>query len=197
MSKFIRKQKVNPKNPTNKTPAANSRLTPNMKIFADQWLIDRNGLQAYKIAYPNIKNDNTAGVCAHETLNNPKVAEYIRRRLEKISAEAEINQEWVLKRYKKLVEYSVDDFFDREGNIKPLNEIPKDKLYAVCGFKANKIISTNKDSEQIEETIIKEFKFPDKKTVLDSLAKYLGMFEKDNEQRRDNTPIQINVALVD
>lgn len=198
MSKFIRKQKTNPKKSTNKTSfirSDNGGLTCNQKIFADQWLIDRNGTQAYKVAYPHIKNHASAGVLAHQLLRVPKVSRYINEKLTEISDKAGINVEWVLKRYKMLVEYSVDDFFDNEDNMRPLNKIPKDKLYAVCGFKANKTI-TNKDINQIE-TIVREFKLPDKKMVLDSLGRYLGMFEKDNEQKKSNMPTQINVVLVD
>lgn len=191
MSKFIRKQK-----PQKTLIVKKGELTHSHKIFANEWLIDRNGTEAYQVAYPHIKNRASAGVLAHQLLKDPRVSLYISKRLKRISDNAEINIEWVLKRYKMLVEYSVDDFFDSEGDIKPLNEIPKDKLYAVCGFKADKIISIDKNEEQIK-TIIREFKLPDKKATLDSLAKYLGMFEKDNEQKRLNIPIQINVALVD
>lgn len=196
MSKFVRKQKTNPKKSINKIPIAknNNKLSPNEKIFADQWLMDRNGTQAYKIAYPHTKKDNTAAVLSFQLLKKPRVAEYIKKRLERISDKAEINVEWVLKKYKMLVEYSIADFFDDKGKIKPLSEIPKDKLYAVCGFKVNKIISA-KDSEEIK-TIIRELKFSDKKGALDSLAKHLGMFEKDNEQK-NKLPIEINVRLTD
>lgn len=195
MSKFIRKQKTHLENPTNKIPIArNDELTINQKIFVDQWLIDRNGTQAYKVAYPHIKNNTSAGVLSCQLLNLPKISKYIQARLKKISDNAEINIEWVLKRYKMLVDYSIDDFFDSQDNMKPLNEIPKDKLYAVCGFKANKIITDN-DTNRIE-TIIREFKFPDKKGVLDSLGRYLGMFEKDNEQK-GKLPVEINVRLTD
>lgn len=197
MSKFIRKQKTHLENLTNKIPASqNDELTVNQKIFVDQWLIDRNGTRAYKVAYPHIKNNASAGVLSCQLLNLPKISKYIQASLKKISDNAEINVEWVLKRYKMLVDYSVNDFFDNEGEVKPLNEIPKDKLYAVCGFKANKTTFTNEEVGQIEKTIIREFKFPDKKGVLDSLAKYLGMFEKDNEQKR-SIPDIVEVRIID
>ena len=178
MSKFIRKSKFIPKKPTNKIPVVksnNSKLTPNQKMFADEWLKDRNGTRAYKVAYPGAKNDNVAGVLSYQLLRKPKIAMYVGEKLQEISAKAEIDQEWVLKRYKMLSEYSMNDFFDSKNNIRPLNEISKDKLYAMCEFQG--------------------LKLPDKKGVLDSLSKHLGMFEKDNEQKR--MPSEINVRLVD
>lgn len=177
----------------------NGKLTFNQKIFADQWLIDRNGTRAYKVAYPNTKNDNVAGVLAHGMLRKLKIKKYIDSKLEELGIKAEIDQEWVLKRYKKLTEYHISDFLDDEGNLKPLSEIPKDSLYAVCGFKNYKqFIKEGKDAvEKITKTLIQNLKFADKKGVLDSIGKYLGMFEKDNQQKRPLIPVQINVGLVD
>jgi phage terminase small subunit len=37
-------------------------LTPNQKIFADEYLIDLNATRAYKHAYKNVKKDETAAV---------------------------------------------------------------------------------------------------------------------------------------
>jgi len=174
----------------------NGRLTANQKIFADQWLVDRNGTRAYKVSYPNVKKDETAGVCAFELLRLPKVAEYISKKLDKLSADAEIDTEWVLQRYKMLSDYSIDDFYNDDGAMKPLSEIPKEKLYAIGGFKHSRKIITLADEVRIVDRI-KEFKLPEKKGVLDSIGKYLGMFKEDNEQRRPLIPVQINVGLTD
>ena len=202
MPRFIRKKQVN--NIPKKTNSNNGKngngiktnngMTRNQKIFADEWLIDRNGTRAYRIAYKGVKTDEVAASIASVTLRIPKVAEYIDKKLDKMSAKAEINQEWVLERMKRLSDYRVDDFFDDKGDMKPLSEIPKDKLYAVCGFKVIKKILTQKDSTDIEKTIMREFKLPDKRAVLDSIGRHLGMFEKDNLQK---APRQINVTLVD
>lgn len=204
MPRFTRKKQVN--NISKKTNSntgngkngngikTNNGMTRNQKIFADEWLIDRNGTRAYKVAYKAVKTDEVAAVLASAMLRNNKVAEYVNKKLDKMSAKAEINQEWVLKRFKMLSDYRVDDFFDDKGDMKPLSEIPKDKLYAVCGFKVIKKILTQKDSADIERTIMREFKLPDKRAVLDSIGRHLGMFEKDNLQK---VPRQINVKLVD
>lgn len=168
----------------------NDGLTANQKIFVDEWLIDRNGVRAYMLAYPRVKNYNVAGVEAHGQLKKPKVAEYIKKRLAEIAEKAEINQEWVLQRYRMLVDYCIDDFFNDDGSMKSFSEIPKDKLYAIGGFKQSKRTITRKDEEVITDKI-KEFKLANKKDVLDSIGKYLGMFEKDNEQRRPTVQIQI------
>lgn len=176
-----------------------SGLTYNEKIFANEWCIDRNGTRAYRVAFERCKNRNVAGVEASRMLRKPTVAAYVNERLEEISRKAKIDVQWVLERYKKLVDYSVDDFLDGEGNLKPLDEIPRDSLYAVCGFKNyRRIIKEGRNgSSKIVKTLLHNLKLTDKKGVLDSLGKYLGMFEKDNAQRRPVLPVQINVTLED
>ena len=52
-------------------------LTPKQKIFADEYLIDLNATRAYKVAYPRVKNEETAAAAGARLLRNVKVAEYI------------------------------------------------------------------------------------------------------------------------
>jgi len=175
-------------------------LTVNEKIFANEWLIDRNGTRAYKVAYPRVKSDPTAGVLACSMLKKPKVAAYIDKKLKKMAEKAELSQMWVLERYKRLVDYDLSDFFDDDGNLKPLSEIPQKALYAVTGFKNVKTSTVNKRANGgVKEihTLLQDLKLTDKKTALDSIGKHLGMFAEDNAQRRPIVPIQINVTLTD
>ena len=36
----------------------NTPMTEKQKLFVDEYLIDLNATRAYKVAYPNIKNDH-------------------------------------------------------------------------------------------------------------------------------------------
>jgi len=158
-------------------------LTPNQKIFADEWLKDRNGTRAYKVAYPRIKKDETAKAAASRLLTFVNVKAYINTELEKIAENAEIDQKWVLERYKRLVEYRITDFFDDDGNMKPLSEIPEESLYAIQGLEVDTRTIAKGEKSEIK-SFIQKFKLPDKKNTLDSIAKHFGFFEKDNEQKR-------------
>jgi phage terminase small subunit len=181
-----------------KSGNGNDRLTPKQRRFADLWLADpdRNGTRAYRNAYPRVKKDSSAAARASALLKEAKIRAYVDARLEKLSSKCLIDQEWVLERYRRLTEFCVDDFFYDDGRMKPFNEIPRDKLYAVGGFKMSEKIVTDNDMKTIERTI-REFKFPNKKDVLDSIGRYLGMFAKDNEQtKRQGTNIeQVNIQV--
>lgn len=62
-------------------------MTEKQKKFADEYLIDLNATRAYKVAYPSVKNDNTASASAARLLRNVKVKTYIDERLAEIHDE--------------------------------------------------------------------------------------------------------------
>ena len=58
-------------------------LTPKQRAFADEYILNKgNGTQAYLKVYKNVKNANTAGANASESLRNPKILRYIREKTE-------------------------------------------------------------------------------------------------------------------
>ena len=62
-------------------------LTEKQKIFADEDLIDLNATRAYRVAYPAVKNDDTAAAAGSRLLKNVKVAVYIDQELENLRSE--------------------------------------------------------------------------------------------------------------
>lgn len=72
-------------------------MTEKQKLFADEYLIDLNATRAYKVAYPNVKNDDTAAAAASRLLRNVKVQEYIARRMAEKESELIADQDEVLR----------------------------------------------------------------------------------------------------
>ena len=70
-------------------------MTKKQKIFADEYLIDLNATRAYKVAYPNVKNDVTAAAAASRLLRNVKVQEYIAQRMAEKESELIADQDEV------------------------------------------------------------------------------------------------------
>jgi phage terminase small subunit len=62
-------------------------LTEKQKKFADEYLVDLNGTRAYKVAYPSVKSNKTAGVNAARLLGNASVRAYLNDRLEQLHNE--------------------------------------------------------------------------------------------------------------
>lgn len=72
-------------------------MNDNQKIFADEYLIDRNATRAYKAAYPEVKNDNTAGASASRLLRDAKVAEYIGKKMAERAKRTEVKGDDVIR----------------------------------------------------------------------------------------------------
>ena len=191
--------KQEPKTHPGKIKMNGNWLTYNQKLFCDEWLKDRNATRAYKVAYPSVKNENSAASAGSQLLRNLKIDKYIQGKLAIISKKVEVDTEWVIRRYKLLADYCISDFFNDDGTMKPFSEIPREALYAIGGFKQSKRVINSKDEEYITERI-KEFKLPSKRMVLDSLGKHLGMFQRDDDSNKGGISIenaQININLVD
>lgn len=59
-------------------------MTEKQKRFCDEYLVDLNGTRAYKVAYPSVKSDKTAGANAARLLGNASVREYLDTQLEQL-----------------------------------------------------------------------------------------------------------------
>lgn len=60
------------------------KLTEKQRIFCIEYLKDLNGTRAYKVAYPHVKNDNTAAAAASRLLRNVKIKSFIDKKLKEI-----------------------------------------------------------------------------------------------------------------
>ena len=77
-------------------------LTPKQKIFADEYLIDLNATRAYKVAYPRVRNEETAAAAGARLLRNVKVEDYIQKRMDERAQRTEITQDRVLQELAKI-----------------------------------------------------------------------------------------------
>lgn len=145
-------------------------LTAKQKIFADEYLIDLNATRAYKLAYPKVKNDESAAAAGARLLRNVKVEQYIQKRMKDREKRTEITQDMVLKELAKIGFADVTDFVTIENKgilrvveVKPTDEMPRDKMGAIAGIKegANGI----------------EIKLNDKGKALELIGRHLGMFK--------------------
>lgn len=71
-------------------------MTEKQQKFADEYIVSLNATQAYKKAYPNIKNNEVAKAAGSRLLANVNVRSYIDERLEKLKSERVADQREVL-----------------------------------------------------------------------------------------------------
>lgn len=140
-------------------------MTDKQKIFADEYLIDLNATRAYRVAYPNVKKDETAAAAAARMLRNVKVASYIQDRMEERQERTEVTQDRVVQELAASAFAKATDYVEIRGGrvvIKDTSQLEDNQIRAIAGIKegANGI----------------EIKLNDKEKALELLGRHLGMW---------------------
>jgi phage terminase small subunit len=149
------------------------KITPKQQRFADEWLIDLNSTRAATRAGYSAKTANEQGA---RLLANISVQEYIAVRMKARQERTEITQDFVLR--------TIQDTIDRCRQAKP-----------VIGRKGEQVMVEAEDG-----ALVPAFTF-DANSVLrgcELLGKHLGIFAKDNTQKRpyENLSDQELLALM-
>ncbi|MGN8963276.1 terminase small subunit [Bariatricus sp. HCP28S3_D3] len=140
-------------------------MTDKQKIFADEYLIDLNATRAYRVAYPNVKKDETAAQAGSRMLRNVKVAKYISDRMKERQERTEVTQDRVVRELAASAFAKVTDYVELRGGrvvIKDTSQLEDNQIRAIAGIKegANGI----------------EIKLNDKEKALELLGRHLGMW---------------------
>jgi len=153
-------------------------LSTNQKIFADEYLKDRNGTRAYKAAYSRIKSPEVAAAAASRLLTNVKVKAYLDKYLTQLTKKAGITTERVFREERRLAFSDLRQIFDGETTIPP-GDLPDDIARAIAGVK----VRTRNYGDGESETTY-EYKLWDKGAALRRVESLLGM----------NAPAEVNVT---
>lgn len=151
-------------------------LTPKQKIFADEYLIDLNATRAYKVAYPRVKNEETAAAAGARLLRNVKVVEYVQKRMDERAQRTEITQDRVLQELAKLGFFDIRKLFDDSG--KPLDITGLDDETAAC-IAGLEVMDVYEGAGEDKEFVgyVKKYKLSDKLKALELIGRHLGMFK--------------------
>lgn len=144
-------------------------MTEKQKIFADEYLIDLNATRAYRVAYPNVKKDDTAAVNGSKLLRNTKVAEYIQERMQERQQRTEVTQDRVVQELAAIAFAKATDYVTIKSNgpaavvtIKSTDDLTDEQVRAIAGIK--------------EGTNGIEIKLNNKEKALELLGRHLGMW---------------------
>lgn len=157
------------------------KLQPKQRLFAEHMLAGfdvKPGEAAEKAGY--------AYSMGAALLKNTAIREYIKRRREELTEELiapiRIDQETVISEMAKIAFSNAHDFCEEDTDgawiPKKKKDLSRDHAAAI-----KKIIFTN-DQFDPSRRVLSSIEFYDKKSALDSLMKHLGLFEKDNIQKK-------------
>jgi phage terminase, small subunit len=157
-------------------------LTDKQARFVDEYLVDLNATQAAVRAGYSAK---TASVIGAENLAKPNIQKAIQARQEELKIKTEITQEWVVERYRRIVE-GCDKrlFFRDDGSVKPPSEWSAEMGLAVAAFEVEEL------GDEGLSVSVSKLRFQDARAALDSLARHLGMF-------KDKVEVSVDESLAE
>lgn len=159
------------------------KLSDKQETFCQEYITDLNATQAAIRAGYSFDS-------ARQIATNLLSKVYIQARIAELNkdrAEATgITQKRVLEEFAKIAFFDVRKIYSEDGALLPINQISDKEAGAISSIK------TQEDGEFGE---IKDVKIFDKIRALESLAKHLGMYEKDNEQSKQVTDIKTKIVF--
>lgn len=109
----------------NHLPASERTLSPKEREFADTYIVELNGAEAYRRSYNPDATTTTATTEAHAILGRPHVQHYIRTRLDMLFGELEQQQRAVLRRLFDMAMADIGDLMQDEWlHLRRLDELP-------------------------------------------------------------------------
>lgn len=166
-------------------------LTPKEEKFCQEYVKRLNKTQAAIAAGYSKK---TAKEIGYENFTKP----HIKDRIEQIQAEIRektgIDEHSVIVELASLGFWTIKDFLNKDGSVRNLATMQKNKLKPVAGIKVTERIIKTEDTEKgtvTEKIITTELKLSDKRAALGDLGRHLGIFAEDNKQTKPvpNAPI--------
>lgn len=153
------------------------KLTDKQERFCKEYMLDLNATQAaIRAGY----SKNTAPEIGCENLIKPNIQEKIQELKAKVSEKYDIKQEDLIRELKN---WAYGDFTElMELSFLEIKELPEELRRLITGFERT-ITSGDNPSEKLKVT------FVDKKAAIDMIAKMIGAYEKDNNQKKTDISI--------
>lgn len=150
--------------------------------FIVEYLIDFNATRAYTAAAaPRKISPRTAGTNGHRLLQLPEIVEAIRKERDTRMDVAGITLSETLQKLRQITMYDVRKMVHQNGQPKNLHELDDDTAAAIVGLKL-----VTKGNMEMGLGEVMEYKLADRVAGVEKAMKYHGLYEKDNEQKKDD-----------
>lgn len=156
------------KSGNSKAAAARAGLNAKQQVFVVEYLIDKNATQAaIRAGY----SKNSAASIGEENLRKPEIRKAVDEGMAKLLNSLEITAERTMLERARMAYYDIGDIAkEKISSPGDIAKLPKDLRQAVVGWKWD---------AQGNFVVL----FSDKHPHLSAIDKYLGLNEKDNEQK--------------
>lgn len=161
----------------------NINLNPKQEMFCREYVVDFNG---YAAAIRAGYSEKTARVQASQILTIPNIQARIKELIEQRNNKIELTAEQIIDEFRKIAFSSIAHMHNTWITLKEFDKLTDDQKACIESIKTRTRTIFDKESgfpAEIEEIQIKLY---DKQRALENLGKYLGIYEKDNEQKSFN-----------
>jgi phage terminase small subunit len=147
------------------------RLKPEWRVFVQEYTYDWNGSRAYKVAYPNCKDD-TARNGASQLITNPHIKQAIQIAQKDLERLCGISKQMVLREEMKIAFSSIAHLHNTWMERKDFEELTEDQKACI------QEIDTKVVQDKEGTTVYFKIKLYDKQKSLEAIRKMLGYNEE-------------------
>lgn len=157
------------------------KFTNKQISFAKEYVIDSNATQAaIRAGY----SENGARVRGSDLLLNSNVRSLVEWHFEQVAIRNRIDKDEIVQILAKMARFDIAEIYDDNGAIKPIHEISHSARMSIEGIDTSEIWERDEQGEIQHIGQLKKIKVSSRIQALNLLMKHLGMFEKDNKQKR-------------
>lgn len=163
-------------------------LSPKHRLFVAEYLRDKNAARSYRAAGYNEKHADTHGTRLART---GKIADAIRKGLEKQNEKAELRAQDVLNEIKKLAFVDLSNAYDEDGALLHPKKMPADVRAALNYVESDEIVKRI-NGKRVRIGRATKIKLTDKVRALEMLAKHFKLLTDLHEvSGKDGAPLVV------
>lgn len=157
-------------------------LSEQRKRFADRYFETLNGKEsAIYAGY----SEATAKQIAYNLLQDEDVEAYLSALREEAAKKHGVTKDRIIAEYAKIAFFDIREIYDTDGGLIHVKQLDDTSAGAIASIKSTEEWGEDDDGNKIIIGTNKEVKIFDKIRALQDLGKHLGLFEKDNDQKKN------------
>lgn len=141
-------------------------------------------------------SEATSKQSGYQVLQREDVQEYLANLRESYSTKHGVTKDRLIEEYAKIAFFDIREIYDVDGGLIRVKQLDDKSAGAISSIKS---LEEWGEDDEGNKTIVgtsKEIKVFDKIRALQDLGKHLGIFEKDNGQKKIELPKKMSIEIV-
>jgi len=157
--------------------------------FADKYFETDNALESAIYAGYSPKTAKEQG---YKIKERDDVKQYLAEQRKKYAKKHDVTKDRLIEEYAKIAFFDIRDIYSEDGNLVNIKDLDSKSAGAISSIKSFEEYETDKAGNKNLIGTNKEIRVFDKIRALQDLGKHLGLFEKDNEQKKSEVNINLS-----